>query len=128
MNKRKGFTFVELMVVMTIGAIIFAVTSVTYRSITINSRDARRKSDLEAVRQALELCRSYSGAYPAEDPAASNTLGTTIVCGGQTYMSEVPTDPKTQAEYYYNQSSASTYEVRTTMEDTSLNPYELHQP
>lgn len=62
--KQKGFTFIELLVVITIIAVVFAAGVVSYTAISKNSRNARRGADLEAIRQALEMCRSIDGEYP----------------------------------------------------------------
>jgi len=55
-------------------AVVFAAGVVSYTTIAINSRDARRRSDLEAIRQALEMCRSIASEYPSSiypaNPAA----------------------------------------------------------
>ena len=64
MKKQQGFTFIELLVVIAIIGVVFAVGVVSYTSISLNSRNARRISDLEAIRQALEMCRSVSDKYP----------------------------------------------------------------
>ena len=92
--KKNGFTFIELLVVITIIAVIFAAGVVSYTGINKNSRDARRRADLEAIRQALEMCRSISGEYPTKiyEDATSNG---TITCGdGTVTMTKTPTDPK----------------------------------
>lgn len=104
----RGFTFVELMVVIAIAAIMFSVATVSFTGITKNSRDARRKSDMESIRQALELCRSYTGTYPA------NINGPTLTCGGQTYMQSIPVDPKDNATPYTYVSTGTTYTLSTT--------------
>ena len=121
MNKiNKGFTFVELMVVIAIGSILFAVASVTFRDVNISSRDARRKSDMEAIRQALELCRSYSGLYPDVGGVVG---GSPITCGtpAQTFMTKVPVDPKDdRTNYVYTPDAGrTTYTLKSTqMEKT----------
>ncbi|HSV94770.1 MAG TPA: type II secretion system protein [Spirochaetia bacterium] len=63
--KKNGFTFIELLVVITIMGVIFASGIAAYTTISKNSRNARRSADLEAIRQALEMCRSIDGEYPA---------------------------------------------------------------
>lgn len=63
--KKNGFTFIELLVTITIIGIIFASGITAYTTVSKNSRNARRSADLEAIRQALEMCRSIDGAYPA---------------------------------------------------------------
>lgn len=85
----QGFTFVELLVVITIVGVIFASGIVAYSSITVRSRDVRRRSDLEAIRQSLEMCRSLTGTYPL-------SIATNVSCSasGPILMTTIPTDPK----------------------------------
>jgi prepilin-type N-terminal cleavage/methylation domain-containing protein len=102
--KKNGFTFIELLVVITIMAVVFAAGVVSYTSIAINSRDTRRRADLEAIRQALEMCRSIAGIYPSSiyptDPGS-------IICSDtnkSVTMKTTPIDPKpcsTQADGHY---------------------------
>lgn len=90
MKKYNGFTFIELLVVTTIMAVVFAAGIVSYTTISKNSRNARRKADLEAIRQALEMCRSIDGAYPANITGDINcTTDPTIIT-----MKTTPLDPK----------------------------------
>jgi prepilin-type N-terminal cleavage/methylation domain-containing protein len=92
----KGFTFVELLVVITIIGVIFASGIVAYSSITVRSRDVRRRSDLESIRQSLEMCRSLTGAYP-------QNIDTNVSCSasGPVLMATIPTDPKTSETCVY---------------------------
>ncbi len=100
--KNKGFTFVELLVVITIIGVIFASGIVAFSSITIRSRDTRRRADLEAIRQSLEMCRSLVGSYPS---SIYDQGGLNCSVSGPVLMSTVPTDPKPSAncdsEYVY---------------------------
>ena len=123
MNKQhKGFTFVELMVVIAIGALLFSVGTVSFRDITKNSRDARRRSDMEAIRQALELYRSYTGAYPLTaagiyNSGCSGLCGATcagICTGTQLYLSNTPVDPKDDSTQYTYTSTGTTYSLQST--------------
>jgi general secretion pathway protein G len=96
MRKSSGFTFIELLVVITIMAVVFAAGVVSYTTIAVNSRDARRKADLEAIRQALEMCRSLAGSYPALIYPNDDEAGQ-IVCddtNGTITMKSTPVDPK----------------------------------
>ncbi len=132
--KFAGFTFIELLVVLTIIGIVFASGIVTFSAITVRSRDTRRKADLEAIRQSLEMCRSLTGDYPDSgyvyqtDPDAS-----AVSCGpsGPTLMTDTPTDPKSctgyeDGAYRYSKTSETTYtldapcmEVDTTYQVTN---------
>ena len=81
-----AFTLIELLVVITIIGILMGLLLVAYQGTRKSARDVRRKADLEQIRSALEMCRSDKGSYPS-------SLGTSIVCGGGTYMASVPLDP-----------------------------------
>ncbi len=101
MKKNLGFTFIELLVVITIIGIIFASGVVAYGSVTMKSRDTRRKSDLESIRQSLEMCRSLTGKYPDvtsvyQTGQETNSVLTCTVGGvaGSQIMSKTPVDPK----------------------------------
>lgn len=125
--KNKGFTFVELLVVITIIGVIFASGIVAFTSITIRSRDTRRRSDLEAIRQSLEMCRSLSGEYPSTIYDAG---GISCSASGPILMSTVPTDPKPgdscNSQYAYVRSTTTTYTLTACQE--SGGTYQVASP
>jgi len=126
-KKNQGFTFVELLVVITIIGVIFASGIVAFTSITIRSRDTRRRSDLEAIRQSLEMCRSLSGEYPS---AIYDAGGISCSASGPILMSIVPTDPKPgtncNSQYTYVRSTTTTYTLTTCQE--SGGTYQVASP
>lgn len=116
----RGFTFIEILVVVTIIAVISGIAVATYTTTNRKARDSRRKADLEQVRSALELCRAEAGRYPATvyNPANPNASGQTLLCDdAQTYLNPLPTDPygsgAFSASYYYtyNRLTLTTYQL-----------------
>src|SRR5687767_14683314 len=87
MRKKNGFTFIEILVVVTVIALLTTIATVSYTSVNKRSRDAKRLGDLEQIRAALELCRTQQSTYPA-------SISSGVVCGTNTYLSPLPTDPK----------------------------------
>jgi general secretion pathway protein G len=81
---KKGFTFVELLVVITIIGVLASIGVVTYSSANKKSRDGKRMADVEQIRAALEMYRADNDAYPA-------TLGA-LQTGG--YMQTLPQTPQ----------------------------------
>ena len=105
--KKNGFTFIELLVVVTIIGVIFAAAAVSYTQISRNSRDARRRSDLETIRQALEMCRSLAGVYPS---AIYSVGGGQVQCSDTNAtitLKTTPFDPKPCTGYDNGQYSYS---------------------
>lgn len=118
-HRNKGFTLVEILVVATIIGLLASVGIFSYVQFSKQSRDAKRKSDLEVVRSAVELYRSSNNTYPL-----SVTWGGDICdpggCVNGTYLQGVPNDPKasTDATYYYT-SDGSDYTLGASMESSS---------
>ncbi len=104
MNKR-GFTLIEILISVAIIAILTAIGVVSYTSINKRSRDAKRISDLEQVRSALEMYRSDNGSYPGTS-ASFQTLSTLNASLVPTYLPSIPSDPKSSPQvvvpYYFS--------------------------
>ncbi|MDB5178053.1 MAG: fimbrial protein pilin [Candidatus Saccharibacteria bacterium] len=71
--KQKGFTIVELLIVIVVIGILAAITIVAYNGIQQRGRDARRLSDIGAIKKALELYKTDTGTFPT---VAYTGLGT----------------------------------------------------
>jgi prepilin-type N-terminal cleavage/methylation domain-containing protein len=75
----KGFTLVELLVVMAILGILATITLANFSSSQKKGRDAQRKSDLRQIANAFEAYMNDHGAYPA---VSAN--GEIVMCGCST--------------------------------------------
>lgn len=73
MNK-KGFTLVELMVVMAIIAILATAGISSYGSYIKRARDTARFADMKAIETALISYQSVNGRYPTSDDPADATF------------------------------------------------------
>ncbi len=108
--KKSGFTLIEILVAVTIVAVLSVIGTVSYNSINKRSRDAKRRSDLEQVRSALELYRSDKASYPGSSASFVALTGLDTGDGNgplvPTYLPSIPADPKNTAaipvSYYYS--------------------------
>ena len=92
MRRSWGFTLIELMVVVSIIAILVAIAISGYSTFQKNSRDVRRKSDLATIQSALEQYHADQGNYPSIDKVRTdNSL--TDPDGNKTYLNKIPGDP-----------------------------------
>ena len=67
---RSGFTLVELLVVIAIISFLVAAATYSWTNAQQKGRDGRRKADLKAVQQTLELYFQTWGKYPAAGTGA----------------------------------------------------------
>ncbi|MBI5620310.1 prepilin-type N-terminal cleavage/methylation domain-containing protein [Candidatus Gottesmanbacteria bacterium] len=98
--KHRGFTLIEVLVAVTIIAILISIGVVSYGSVNKRSRDAKRKGDVEQLRSALEMYRADTGYYPNTGSgswADASGLSTPLV---STYLPAIPSDPKSSTQVY----------------------------
>lgn len=118
----RGFTLIELMIVLAIVSLLSGVGYVNFSEARAQARDIERKADLRALQTAIELYRQQHGRYPAGckgpnqwsgqdgtdyacevgDPSyngpgqyiVSHDLADPTISFAPGFMSVLPTDPK----------------------------------
>ncbi len=75
--RKKGFTLIELMVVVAIIALLAAALFVNFNDARMLSRDKARMTSLKELQLSLELYKAQYGNYPA----AGCTVGTSNFAG-----------------------------------------------
>ncbi len=89
MNKmvQKGFTLIELMIVVAIIGILAAIAIPAYQDYTIRAQVSEAMSLTSGVRTAVSESQQTSGTFPADNTAAgvsaANTISGTYVAGVQ---------------------------------------------
>jgi prepilin-type N-terminal cleavage/methylation domain-containing protein len=129
-----GFTLVELLVTITIIAILASIGLNTYSSAQKKSRDAKRKAHLKQLTDALESYYNDHEQYP--DDSSGNILGCgvnaeeectygTSVFSNTTpdpntiYMIQMPADPSIGSTYYYQSFTQTKYQIYTRLENAN---------
>ena len=81
-QSNRGFTIIELFIVIVIIGILVAITAVSYNGITKNAKDASLKSELKQISTSLELNKAKTGIYPtslsANNPPISDSSSANI--------------------------------------------------
>lgn len=118
--RNKGFTLVELLVVISIIGMLMALTIFGLQGARESSRDATRKADLELIRSGLELYKSDCNQYPASLSSPLTGDDSTSTClSTNTYIQSVPTDPNAPTRTYNYYSDGTIYEICASLEQGS---------
>jgi len=122
--KSRGFTIVELLIVIVVIAILAAISIVAYNGIQSRARDAQRTQDMASIMKAMELYYIDNGKYPpsggqdspnssADVPAgygsstaygysyATNNSWLKTLRDGK-YLASAPIDPVNNDSQYYS--------------------------
>ena len=92
-HKSRGFTLLELMIVITIIAILATMALVNYQRSVLRSREAVLKTDLATMRNAIQ-------AYTLDKEAGPTSLDDLVQ---SKYLSGIPVDPITRARDWHTE-------------------------
>ena len=62
--KDRGFTIVELLIVIVVIGILATLVLTTYNGIQEKARDTKRKTDVNAMQSQIEAYQAENGKYP----------------------------------------------------------------
>lgn len=128
MKHRKGFTLIEILIVVAIIGILASVALVGLAPAQRRGRDARRLSDIKQAQTALELYYSKCGYYPGQVQAGTTCTGRvggpsdwaaleTVITQSNLGIRDLPNDPTGGASYQYASSDGSSYTLAAILED-----------
>jgi prepilin-type N-terminal cleavage/methylation domain-containing protein len=109
-NNKKGFTIIELLIVIVVIGILAAIGFVAYGNVTKSARDSDRQADASAISKKAEEYYASNGVYPqwADLQAMDgiDTKTTTSPSGnvwqdGGTTISSCTNVPNTKANDHY---------------------------
>jgi general secretion pathway protein G len=98
-GSQRGFTLVELMVVMAIIAVLMAVAVPSFVSAIRSAREAALREDLHTMRDAIEQ-------YTEDKEAAPQSLDDLVQAG---YLKSLPIDPMTHSNTTWVPDQSDTY-------------------
>ena len=123
----KAFTLVELIVVITILAVLWTIAFVSFQWYAKSSRDSARISDLKSIEKVLALHKIESWFFPNADNSVPVTYLSSMIWSQGTFgenaraavkrISNIPVDPLTGTEYSYSTTySKNEFEVGVSFE------------
>jgi len=130
-NIKKGFTLVELLIVIIIIAVLAAIAIPKFSNSSQRSKESSLRANLKLVRNAIDLFRADTGAFPANMTGltTSTTAGLSAAAAACTiaatdwrgpYLQAVPVDPVSGSAMTYGTSAADVGTVKSSATGNGL--------
>jgi len=128
LKKQKGFTLVELLIVIIIIGILATLVIVTFSGVQAKARDSQRQTDIDALNSHIQAYYAEHGWYPTLAQIQSSTWVSANMKGldpdallAPNSTTQIDAAAATTSKYQYNPTESTNSAAACTSADVNTN-------